>query len=111
MIALYFLTSLVCYAGIFYLSYFKENFNILTNILLLGICSFIVNCFWGVLTNKYTAEKETLILVSVLNSIIAFSAYNVMPHLFFKLKINYVFFSIGVLVVLFGVFLIKKAMN
>ena len=109
MIALYFLTSLVCYAGIFYFSYFKENLSLTINIFILILINCVISGFWAYLTNKLAQEKETLITISLLNGAIVFFAYNVAPHIFLKLKIEYTIFTIGLVVVIFGFYLITKS--
>ena len=109
-IALFFLISLSSYYGIFYFSYVFESINHWTKPLLLGCINFLYALYWGYFTDIFHHEKSVIVIVSLANTIIAFSAYNVLPHIYYKLKFNYYYLGLAVFFAVCGVFFLLKAM-
>ena len=74
-VALFFLISMSCYYGIFYFSYVFDAINPWVKPILLGVINFLYAFYWGYFTDIYHDKKSIIVIVSLANTLIAFSAY------------------------------------
>lgn len=107
----FFVINITGYLGIFYLSYMVHLHQPLLKAAMLGAIAFIVTAYWGYLTQVYHDNKGPIMVAALLNSFVAFSAYNVLPHLFLDVKFNYTWLISGAILLVAGTFLVVKSLQ
>lgn len=108
---LFFVINVTGYLGIFYLSYMVHLNQGVTKALLLGGIAFIVTAYWGYLTHVFHDNKGPIMVAAFLNSFLAFSAYNVLPHFFLDVKFNYSYLLGGGALLVAGTLLVVKSIQ
>ena len=108
---LFFIINITGYLGIFYLSYMVHLGQPLMKAALLGGIAFLVTAYWGYLTQVYHDDKGPIMVAALLNSFVAFSAYNVLPHLFLDVRFNYTWLLTGAALLVVGTFLVVKSIQ